>query len=122
MSTGVIGVLLAQLKLLQYGVQAAPPIEDSGNDLIGVNGLEFRAIQVRTTTTGTYNKPGPDKLYHVLIVVRLAGSGREVNLNDSKLFLLPKSDVKSASGYCQFLKQYAFSRELVEKLFGKLPE
>ncbi len=35
--TGTIGELLVQIRLLQFGVQAAPPIKDSGNDLIAVN-------------------------------------------------------------------------------------
>jgi hypothetical protein len=32
--TGTFCELLVQIRLLQYGVQAAPPIKDSGNDLI----------------------------------------------------------------------------------------
>ena len=38
MKTGTIGELLVQLRLLQYNVQAAPPIKDSGNDLIAIKG------------------------------------------------------------------------------------
>ena len=44
--TGTIGELLVQIRLLQYGVQAAPPIKDSGNDLIAMNGEVFRAVSV----------------------------------------------------------------------------
>ena len=46
---GTIGELLVQLRLLQYDVQAAPPIKDSGNDLIAVKGEAFRGVQVKTT-------------------------------------------------------------------------
>ena len=69
--TGTLGELLVQARLLQYSVQAAPPIKDSGNDLIAVNGVEFRAVSVRTTTSGFYNKPETSRLYHVLAVVHL---------------------------------------------------
>lgn len=44
--TGTLGELLVQIRLLQCGVQAAPSIKDSGNDLIAVNGKEFRAVSV----------------------------------------------------------------------------
>lgn len=36
MRTGTIGELLVQLQLLEYDVQAAPSIKDSGNDLAGL--------------------------------------------------------------------------------------
>jgi len=53
--TGTIGELLVQLRLLELGVQAAPPIKDSGNDLIAVRGQAFCAIQVRTTAGVRYS-------------------------------------------------------------------
>ena len=83
--TGTLGELLVQARLLQYGVQAAPPIKDSGNDLIAVNGHEFRAVSVRTTTTGTYGKPEANRLYHVLAVVYLVGDEREVSFDNSQM-------------------------------------
>ncbi len=119
--TGTLGELLVQARLLQYGVQAAPPIKDSGNDLIAVNRREFRAVSVRTTTTGTYKKPGARRLYHVLAVVFLIGNGRDVSFDDSQIFLIPKAEVASASTSCGGLSNYKFSRALVEQLFGKLP-
>jgi hypothetical protein len=61
------------IRLLQYGVQAAPPIKDSGDDLIAVNGEVFRAVSVRTTTAIRYSKPPAERLYHVLAVVHLGG-------------------------------------------------
>lgn len=119
--TGTLGELLVQIRLLQYGVQAAPPIKDSGNDLIAVNAKEFRAVSVRTTTTGTYSKPEADRLYHVLAVVFLVGDEREVSLDGSELFLIPQADVAAASTDCRKLGKYKFSRDLVEHLFGRLP-
>ena len=107
--------------MLQFGVQAAPPIKDSGNDLIAVNGSEFRAVSVRTTTTGTYNKPEASRLYHVLAVVYLIGDDREVSLDSSQIFLIPREEVAAASTDYENLAKYKFSRQLVEQLFGKLP-
>src|SRR5260370_3201740 len=91
--TGTVGELLVQLRLLQYGVQAAPPIKDSGNDLIAVNGPVFRAVSVRTTTSGLYNKPEDDRIYHVLAGVRLEAHRRTALLYTSQLYFLPLSQV-----------------------------
>lgn len=120
MLTGCVGELLVQLRLLQFGVQAAPPIEDSGNDLIAVNGTEFRAVSVRTTTTGTYTKPNRERLYHVLAVVHLYGDDREIYLDRSDIFLISQADVANASCNCNQLTAYRYSREQVERLFGAL--
>jgi len=46
---GTIGELLVQLRLLQFHVQAAAPLKDSGNDLIAVRATRFHTIQVKTT-------------------------------------------------------------------------
>lgn len=73
LKTGTIGELLVQLRLLQYDVQAAPPLKDSGNDLIAAKGDRFKSIQVRTTTTGRFEKPPENKIYHILAIVHLAG-------------------------------------------------
>jgi hypothetical protein len=43
MRIGTLGELLVQLRLLQFDVQAAPPLKDSGNDLIAVNCLHEHA-------------------------------------------------------------------------------
>ena len=118
--TGLFGELLVQIRLLQYGVQAAPPIEDSGNDLIAVNGKEFRIVSVRTTTSTAYTKPKSARLYDVLAVVCLDGGDNEVYLDRSQIFLIPKRAVKKASTNPKLLGEYIFSKELVEELFGKL--
>jgi hypothetical protein len=118
--TGLFGELLVQIRLLQYGVQAAPPIEDSGNDLIAVNGKEFRSVSVRTTTSTTYTKPKSERIYDVLAVVCLDGEDNEVRLDDSQIFLIPQPAVAEASTDSKHLDQFRFSRGLVEALFGKL--
>lgn len=118
--TGLFGELLVQIRLLQYGVQAAPPMEDSGNDLIAVNGKEFRTVSVRTTTSTTYTKPKNERIYDVLAVVCLVGADNEVMLDGSQIFLIPKQAVKKAPTNAKRLGKYIFSRNRVEKLFGKL--
>lgn len=46
---GTVGELLVQLRLLQFDVQASPPLKDSGNDLIAIRGRCVRSIQVKAT-------------------------------------------------------------------------
>ena len=117
---GTLGELV-QARLLQYGVQATPPIKDSGNDLIAVNGKEFRAVSIRTTTAGSYNKPPSARLYHVLAVVYLEGHERDVSLDGSQVFLVPRSEVVAASRRHEKLGKYKLTRKLIEQLFGELP-
>lgn len=45
---GTLGEPLVQLRLLEFGVQAASPIRDSGNDLIAIKGRIVKFIQVKT--------------------------------------------------------------------------
>jgi hypothetical protein len=49
LATGTVGELIAQLRLLEHGVQAALPLRDTGNDLIAIKGNIFKAIQVKST-------------------------------------------------------------------------
>lgn len=118
--TGTVGELLVQIRLLQFGVQAAPPIKDSGNDLVAVSGDAFRAISVRTTSTGSYNKPSADRVYHLLAVVNLVGDDRRIDLDASEVFLLPRDDVVTASTVCANLGAHRLSRALIERHFGPL--
>jgi hypothetical protein len=117
--TGTIGELLVQLRLLQFGVQAAPPIKDSGNDLIAVKGKAFRAIQVKTTTRDIYSKANLPDLYHILAVVHLVGDGKLIFLDKSHVFLIPKEDVEGLSIDVGRLEKYIVSEELVGRLFSK---
>ncbi|MCX5847257.1 MAG: hypothetical protein NTW12_13025 [Deltaproteobacteria bacterium] len=91
MMIGTIGELLVQLRLLQYKIQAAPPIKDSGNDLVALKGRQIRLIQVKTTAKGTFPKlPGKKKIYDLLAIVYLRGYDRTLKLDDTKIFLIPK--------------------------------
>lgn len=93
---GKIGELLVQLRLLSYNIQAAPPIYDSGNDLIAVNGEFFRAVQVKTESHDkkTWSLPIKGKRYHVLALVKLAQNWK---LNESKIYLLANNEAGNSS-------------------------
>lgn len=115
--TGTIGELLVQLRLLQYGVQAAPPLIDSGNDLIAIRGEIFRAIQVKTTTTGTYSIKRLPALYHILAVVHLVGDTKNIYLDKSKVFLIPKDKVDDAPKNIEKLNDYEINEATINKFF-----
>jgi len=100
MKTGTIGELLVQLRLLQYDIQAAPPIKDSGNDLIAVKGWVFKTIQVKTSAQGKFKLRGlKRKKYHILALVNLNGENRMLYLDKSKIFLIPKKEVNDKASY-----------------------
>lgn len=117
LKTGTFGELLVQLRLLQYEVQAAPPLKNSGNDLIAVKGDCFKAIQVKTTTNKIFQKPSNDKIYHILAVVNLVGDGSEISLDNSHVFLIKKENVSSISNNIDNLENYRMTQELVNELF-----
>jgi hypothetical protein len=54
--------------------------------------------------------------------VHLKGEGREVWLDESEVFLIPRAKVADVSTDCNKLGEYAFSGNLVKQLFGKLPD
>lgn len=93
--TGTIGELLVQLRLLQFEVQAAPPIKDSGNDLIAIRGEAFRGIQVKTTTKGQFQLQKLPEHYHILALVDLRGEDDQLYLDSSEIYLLPRTVVDS---------------------------
>lgn len=116
--TGTVGELLVQLRLLQFNVQAAPPLKDSGNDLIAIRGEEMRAIQVRSTNSCSFNRPDEDCLYHLLAVVQLEGNADELLLDQTKVFLVPRAMVRETPSNCDRLAQYVMKKEWVDQLFS----
>jgi len=115
---GTVGELLVQLRLLQFDVQAAPPIKDSGNDLIAVRCYTFRAIQVKTTAGKTYRVDKLPEFYHLLAVVHLVGEDSNLRLDRSRVFLIPKEQVPQASRQIKHLDRFLLSREHIDELFG----
>ncbi len=119
LKTGTLGELLVQLRFLQYGVQAAPPLKDSGNDLIAIRGNVMRAIQVKTTTTERFDCRGLPEMYHVLALVQLVGEDRDIHLDLCHVFLLPKADIAKGSYSVEELTEWELAPQLIDKLFAE---
>ena len=117
MITGTIGELLVQLRLLQYGVQAAPPHKDSGNDLIAIRRNVFRAIQVKTTATENYSIQDLPELFHILAVVFLVGEGPELYLDQSQVFLISNEQVSTAPRRIERLEEFRLCQDRIDTLF-----
>jgi hypothetical protein len=121
MVTGTVGELLVQLRLLEYDVQAAPPLKDSGNDLIAIRGKQFRAIQVKATNDANNfafnHKELKEKLYDVLALVQIIGEGPNLRLDECRIYLIPKDAVLKGHYKPMELAQYELSRPTVDALF-----
>lgn len=116
--TGTLGELLVQIRLLQFDVQAAPPIKDSGNDLIAVRGEVFRGIQVKTTTKGDFRLQGLPEYYHIVALVDLRGEINNIYLDQSPVFLLPRAVVENG-GLPNDLQPFLAHQEHIDALFNE---
>ena len=132
LTRGTFGELLVQIRLLQHSVQAAPPVKDSGNDLIAICGDQFRAVQVKTTARAEVTLPAK-KLkrtrWHILAIVRLVSYNYkpdaehiEVELDKAEVYLLQRREVKKYSYTWDELLPFRFSRDLVVRLFRQEPQ
>lgn len=126
--TGTFGEILVQIRLMQHGVQAAPPIKDTGNDLIAVREDCFRAVQVKTSTKGfpiKFKKKDLCKHYHILALVLLVDleptdpQNFRVSLDQSKIFLLDREKVNKLSWTESDLKEFELAKERVDELFPR---
>lgn len=94
MKTGIIGELLVQTRLLQFDVQAASPLVDSGNDLVALRGKKCQTVQVKTQrkTSQSIRVSAKDmrREFDILALVRLVGENRNVYLDECKVYLIPK--------------------------------
>lgn len=117
LAIGTIGELLVQTRLLQYDVQAAPPLKDSGNDLIALRGYEVRTIQVKTSSAGLPQIRNLPDRYHLLALVRLDGYGYELLLDKSEIFLVPREEVAGVYRDGGKLDGFRLTREHVDRLF-----
>jgi hypothetical protein len=117
--TGTLGELITQTYLLAHGVQAAPPIKDSGNDLIAIRGHTFKAVQVKTRSDGLIVKPDPDKSYHILATVHLPTDADDVPLiAKARVFLFSKDTVENGlSEKVDNHPEAVISDTLVQKLW-----
>jgi hypothetical protein len=115
--TGTVGELLVQLRFLQYDVQAAPPLKDSGNDLIAVRGEIFRSVQVKTTAVGALHWKNLPEYYHILALVDLRGEAENLFLDKSFIYLVPKEEVPNIKLNNGSLEQFSLCQELIDQLF-----
>ena len=115
--TGAVGELLVQLRLLQFDVQAAPPLRDSGNDLIALRGRAVRSIQVKSSlrNPAKWVRPAEEREYDLVALVALDGEDRRLDLDKSVIYLVPKRDLPD-SGW-PGLGAYELSESLVDSLF-----
>lgn len=117
--TGTAGELLVQLRLLEYDVQAAPPIKDSGNDLIAIKGRRVAFIQVKTTKRNRIPEwPRADKVYDYVALVKLADDGQRFELDRSQIYLVPQSMARGTTW--SSLEAFKLSPRTVEAMFPEL--
>jgi hypothetical protein len=114
---GTIGELLVQLRLLQYGVQAAAPLKDSGNDLIALKGLSIRCVQIKTSTSGVPAWPPSHKLYHLLAVVKLEHADNDLRLDQSAVYLLSREEVRRSKRSWSALDRFRLNQNRIDLLF-----
>ena len=114
--TGTIGELLVQTRLLQFDVQSAPPLKDSGNDLIAVRGEVFKGIQVKTTTKEDFRLSNLPEHYHIVAFVELRGEDNDIYLDDSCVYLIPRTEIENG-GVQEKMERFLLTQKLVDKLF-----
>lgn len=119
MRIGTLGELLVQVRLLQFDVQAASPLKDSGNDLIAVRGTCFHTIQVKTTSGLEIPAwPQAERIYSLLAIVCLAGEDRHLYLDASSVYLLPRTALANLRRSWDALRPYEITGEVIDRLFA----
>lgn len=122
---GAFAEILVQLLLLKYEIQAAPPIKDSGNDLIAICGEEFRAIQVKSFTKEPmeFKLSELPNLYHILALVRLdpEANGYDFSLEKCRVFLLKKEEVAKGYWKIEEVEDKEISKARINYLFNLSP-
>ena len=93
-------------------------LKDSGNDLIACRGTSIRAVQVKTTTNDVPPWPSNNRLYHLLAVVRLRGSGDELFLDHTDIFLVPKPAIAGLARTWVALENFRLDVAQVEAAFA----
>jgi hypothetical protein len=113
---GTLGELYVQIRLLEHGIQAAQPLKDSGNDLIAVYENQFRAIQVRSTTSQLVDKPAPEKSYHILAIVSFQKADHPT-IDGANLYLFTKAEVTNIGVNLAQYSNSLISEHRVQTLF-----
>ena len=106
-----IGEVFVQLKLLEFDVQAAPPMRDSGNDLVAIKGRIIKLIQVKTTQNDDWNLNNLKKVYDLVFLVKLESEDNRILFDKSKVFVLQEGEPKSS--------KVELTKEIVDDLWQK---
>lgn len=114
---GTIGELLVQLRLLQFGVQAAPPLKDSGNDLIAIKGEIFKTVQVKTRPNNEFPRYGLPEYYHIYALVHLHIENANFLLDATDIYLIPREIIESWN-HNYSLQDFRISQTHVDILFA----
>lgn len=84
---GKLGELLVQIRLLEHGVEAAPPLTDSGNDLIAVKGDIIKTFQIKTHS-GPGRRARSNRKYDILVDVNIERDEEgKILLDQSRIYL-----------------------------------
>lgn len=95
-SRGTLGELLAQVYLLAHGVQAAPPIRDSGNDLIACRRGRFCALQVKTRKKHSFSRRGLPDIYDGVVLIVLKEDDHQFGTTKPDIYLMRRNDFEQA--------------------------
>jgi hypothetical protein len=119
MFNGVIGELVAQLSLIEHNVQAAPPLRDSGNDLIACKGDVILALQVKARLTYSFSRAGLPRKYDGLIFIHFEGYDGRIDLSRRRaVYLLTRQEFLNTPKLGKKgLKQFVLTPKRVEEVF-----
>lgn len=91
LASGTLGELFVQLRLLELGLQAAPPLKDTGNDLAAFRGRVVRTNQVKTSLNGISKDNRLPANYDLLALVDLrSDESGSLILDESRDFINPR--------------------------------
>jgi len=115
LATGTLGEILVQLRLLQFGVQAAPPIKDTGNDLVAFHGRRVRTLQVKTSANRISKDSRLPQHYDILALVLLRTAEGIVELDSSRVFLVPHGELHGLRRTVASLERYELPHDNVHQ-------
>ena len=120
LATGTLGEILVQLRLLQFGVQAAPPMKDTGTDLVAFRGRTVRTIQVKTAINRVSRDRRVPPHYDVLALVLLRSDNGIVELDASRIFLISKNFAQETRRGLHSLATYELCHNNVDRSMSLL--
>ncbi len=79
-------------------IASAPPLKDSGNDLVAIKGEALLVLRVKTTADDVLRFPRRTrrKLFHGLAFVKLEGEDPDLHLDRSKDLHTPEGETQRA--------------------------